>query len=197
VESLREAGVNRDDFAKISRCRAQAASLMREERAAKRILDQEQKARRSVEAVVGGAPARPAIPSAPLPQPEPQAVPLPVQATARAAEPSAVAEPVPPAAPPHRPAATQAAPEPAAADATSPPPSPEAIAKAEAYVEENIVAAAQIRYDGGVTPLNTAFFRHLTLPSDLVMIDALVRGNSDVLAVLDQIGGEDLDTAAA
>jgi len=34
AESLREAGVYREDFAKRSRCRAQAASMMREERAA-------------------------------------------------------------------------------------------------------------------------------------------------------------------
>jgi hypothetical protein len=58
------------------------------------------------------------------------------------------------------------------------------------------VAAAQIRYDRGVTPQNTAYFRHLTLPSDPALIDALVRGTSPALSVLDEIGGEDLEAVA-
>ncbi|HWE94095.1 MAG TPA: hypothetical protein VG269_09045, partial [Tepidisphaeraceae bacterium] len=51
AESLREAGVHHENFAKSSRCRAQAASMMREERAAKRMLAQEQKVRLATEAV--------------------------------------------------------------------------------------------------------------------------------------------------
>ncbi len=78
----------------------------------------------------------------------------------------------------------------------APPPSPEAIANGEAYVEENVVAAAQIRHDRGVTPQSTAYFRHLTLPADPVLIDALVRGASQTLTILDDIGGETLDAAA-
>ena len=57
-------------------------------------------------------------------------------------------------------------------------------------------AAAQIRHDRGVTPRNKAFFRHLTLPTDPAVIDALVRGTSDLLTLLDEVGGETLDEAA-
>ena len=179
VESLREAGVYREDFAKRTRCRAQAASMMRAESAAKRALEREQKVRLATEAVANTAEAQPAAASALPPQAEPQAPP-PVQA----APPPA---PMPPAVAPQRPAATPAAPQPAAAE-TAPPPSPEAIAKAEAYAREEGVAAAQIRHDRGVTPQNKAYFRRLTLPTDPALIDALVRGTTDLLTLLDEIG---------
>jgi len=81
ADSLREAGLYREDFAKRTRCRAQAASMMREERAAKRMLAQEQKVRLATEAVAGAPKAQPAIAPAPPPQAEPQAPP-PVQAAA-------------------------------------------------------------------------------------------------------------------
>jgi len=58
------------------------------------------------------------------------------------------------------------------------------------------VAAAQIRHDGGVTSQNKAYLRHLTLPTDPALIDALVRGTSVRLKVLDEVGGETLDQAA-
>ena len=211
VESLREAGVYREDFAKRTRCRAQAASMMREERAAKRTLEREQKVRLAAEAVANTAKAAPAAASAAPPQAEPQAPPPPVQAAAAAPPvpaPAVVPPPVqaaaapPPPAPalapavaPRRPAASLAAPQPAAAE-TAPPPSPEAIAKAEAYAREEGVAAAQIRHDRGVTPQNKAYFRRLTLPTDPALIDALVRGTTDLLTLLDEIGGETLDKAA-
>jgi hypothetical protein len=153
VDSLREAGVYRDEFAKMTRCRAQAASMMREERAAKRTLAQEQKVRLAAEAVAGSAPVQPAAASVAAPQ----AAPPPVQAA---------------------------------------PPSPEAIARAEAFALENGVAAAQIRHDRGVTPQNKAYFHHVTLPTDPAVIDALVRGSSDLLTVLDEVGGETLDDVA-
>ncbi|HEY3848294.1 MAG TPA: hypothetical protein VGL95_14400, partial [Acetobacteraceae bacterium] len=90
-----------------------------------------------------------------------------------------------------------AAPVPPDAQAGSaPPPSPEAIAEAEAYAQKNIVAAAQIRHDRGVTPQNKTYLRYVTLPTDPAMIDALVRGTSAMLTVLDEVGGEDLDAAA-
>ena len=142
AESLREAGVYREDFAKCSRCRAQAASMMREERAARRMLAQEQKVRLATEAVASTPSAQPAAASAP------------------------------------------------------PPPSPEAIAKAEAFAREDLVAAAQIRHDGGVTPQGKADFPHLSLPTDPAVIDALVRGTSDELTLLDELGAETLDQAA-
>jgi hypothetical protein len=59
-----------------------------------------------------------------------------------------------------------------------------------------MMAAAQIRHDRGVTPQSKAYFHNLTLPTDPAMIDALVRGTSDVLTVLDELGGETLDAAA-
>jgi hypothetical protein len=194
IDALRQVGVYHDDFAKMARCRAQAASMMRGEQSARRTLAQEQKMRLAVEAVAGSAPVQPALPAAP-PQPaEPHTAPLPMQAATPALQPAPVAAAVPPAEPPRDPAATNPEPQPAAGSA--PPPSPEAIAKAEAFVEEDIVAAAQIRYDRGVTPKNKAHLRHLTLPTDPELIDALVRGASAVLTVLDEIGGEDLDAVA-
>src|ERR1700679_1994012 len=62
VEIMREAGFYRDDFAKVRCCRAQAASLMREGRSAKRILVQEQKMRLAV------SDAAPPVASLPAPQ---------------------------------------------------------------------------------------------------------------------------------
>jgi hypothetical protein len=190
ADSLREAGVYREDFAKLTRCRAQAASLMREERAAKRMLAQEQKVRLATEAVTNTPKVQPAAASAPPPQAEPQAPP-PVQAAAASPPPA----PVPPAAAPPRPAATRAA-SPQVQAVSAPPPSPEAIAKAEAFAQKDITAAAQIRHDGGVTPQSKAYFHHLTLPTDPAVIDALVRGTSDILTLLDEVGGENLDEAA-
>jgi hypothetical protein len=147
AETLREAGVHRDDFPKKTRCRAQAASLMREARAAKHILAQEQKLRLAVEAVANGAPAQPAAPEA-------------------AALVQAAATP------------------------------PDALAAAEAFAQENIVAAAQIRHDRGITPQIKACFSDVTFPTDPAVIDALTCGTSDLLSMLDEICGETLDKAA-
>jgi len=188
ADSLREAGTYREDYAKRTRCRAQAASLMREERAHKRMLAQEQKVRLAAEAVAGTPSAHPTTASAP----PPQAAPQPIQATAEAPQPAPVAAPAPPAVAPLRPTATQAAPQPAQAA----PPSPEAIAEAEAFADDDVTAAAQIRHDGGVTPQNKAYLHHLILPTDPAVIDALVRGTTDLLTLLDEVGGEDLDAAA-
>ena len=203
AESLREAGVYREDFAKRSRCRAQAASMMREERSARRMLAQEQKVRLATEAVANAPKHRPvhlqfeerpateAVASPPKAQPAAaSAAPPPAQ---RAAAPPPAS--VPPAVAPLRPTATRAAPPPAQAG-SPPPPSPEAIAKAEAFVQENGVAAAQIRHDRGVTPQSKAYFRHVMLPTDPAVIDALVHGTSDLLTLLDEVGGETLDEAA-
>jgi hypothetical protein len=181
AESLREAGVHRENFTKSSRCRAQAASMMREERAAKRMLAQEQKVRLATEAVTS-------TPVANTSKAQPTTVsPQPPQAESQAAAPSAAQAAAPPPAP-------AVAPVPPAMQAA--PPSPEAIANAEAYALKNSVAAAQIRHDRGVTPQNTAYFRHLTLPTDPALIDALVRGTTLTLTLLDDVGGETLDAAA-
>ena len=69
AESLREAGLYRDDFAKRTRCRAQAASMMREEHAAKRMLAQEQKLRLATQAVANAANPQPAAAAAAAPPP--------------------------------------------------------------------------------------------------------------------------------
>lgn len=192
VETLREAGIYREDFAKRTRCRAQAASMMREERAAKRVLAHEQKLRLATEAVTVTAPAQPSQPSAPPPHAEPNAAPPPV----RAAAPPPPPVPAPPPVAARIPAAAHAPPPLPVQAASAPPPSPEAIAQAEIFAAGDVTAAAQIRHDRGVTPHNKALFRHLTLPADPAVIDALVRGTSDVLSVLDELPAEPLNAAA-
>jgi len=92
--------------------------------------------------------------------------------------------------------AARAAPPAPAPAKSAPPPSLDAIAKAEAFAQAHVVAAAQIRHDRGVTPQNKARFRPLALPTDPMVIDALVHSSSDVLALLDEIGGEAMDAAA-
>jgi hypothetical protein len=170
VECMHEASIYREDFTKRSRCRTQANSMTRAEDAAKRTLAREQKLRLAAEAVANASTARPAMASAPPPSAEIGA------------------------ASPH-PAATRAAPQVAAAG-SAPPPSPEAIAQAEEFAVENSTAAAQIRHDRGVTPQNKAYFHEVTFPSDPAVIDALVRGTSDLLTMLDEIGGDTLNEAA-
>jgi hypothetical protein len=96
---------------------------------------------------------------------------------------------------PLSPAPAQDATQPAAAG-SAPPPSSDAIAQAEAFMAQDIVAAAQIRHDRGVTPRNKAYFHEVTFPADPAVIDALVRGMSELLIMLDDLGGEDLDKAA-
>ena len=148
AECLHEAGVYRVDYAKRTRCRAQAATMMREERAARRMLAQEQKVRLAGEAVANPPEEQP-VP-VPLPQAEPPALP-PVQA-------EAATQPVP-------------VPQPAATA-----PSPEAIAQAQAFAQKHKAAAAWIRNDRGVTRRCRAHFRRVTMPTDPAVIDALVRG---------------------
>jgi hypothetical protein len=198
-ESLRLAGRYRDDFGKLTRCRAQAASMMRAESAAKRTLEREQRMRLAVEAVANGAGAEPDGASAAPPRDEPQAL-LPVQAVAvsspsvETAEAAAPPAPVQLAVTPPRPAITGATPA-QERPGSAPAPSPEAIAEAEDFAMMAGAAAAQIRRDGGVTPRNMAQFRRVTLPADPAVIDALVRGTSAALRVLDGVGGEMLEAA--
>jgi len=72
ADSLRLARLHADDAAKVTRCRAQASSLMREFKAAKRILDQDRKAHPAATAAAaeGGR-------TQPLPRPAPQSGPQP------------------------------------------------------------------------------------------------------------------------
>ena len=202
VECLRLAGVYREDFAKTTRCRAQAASLMREERAAARMLAQEQKLRRAGAAVAGAGPARPATASVPPPwtdfkteQPVQAAPPVQTVPSTQAAEPAPQPAPASPEIAPPRPAPTPAAT--AHVQAGSAPPRPtKATVKAEVFAQKHIAAAAQIRHDRGVTPRSRAYFHDVTLPSDPAVIDALVHGTSDVLSSLDEVGAETLGKAA-
>jgi hypothetical protein len=277
AQTLREASGYWDDYPKRTRCRAQANSLMREERAAQRMLVQAQKVRLAIQAVAGplvdcplvdGAlvvrnmPPRPDVAYAPLPSagpppqvqavaaaaahvraaeampqaqaaevapkvqfaetaaharaaeavptvqaaeamPQVQAVEAAVQVqaaeTASKVQAAVAAAPQPAPAPspvtPLRPDVAPAAPSPVQA-ASVPLPSPEAIAQAEAFAQEEVVAAAQIRHDHGVTERTRAYFHEVTLPTDPAVIDALVRGASEQLILLDEVGGEQIDEAA-
>ena len=213
VECLREAAHYRDDYAKRTRCRAQAASMMRAECSAKRTLEREQKLRLAGEAVAGGAPAQPteaaALPQQAEPQPAPPAVVFAAEAPPSTPAPPEVklADAAPPSAPaehaavaPPRLAAANPEPSPVPAG-SAPPPSPEAIAKAEAFVRAHPLAAAQIRHDRGVTPRNQAHFRQahfrqVAFPTDPAVIDALIRGTTELLLLLDDAGCETLDAAA-
>jgi hypothetical protein len=125
------------------------------------------------------------------------------RAVCRAAAQTASSHPVaagaPAPTPDHRPlhlvTTTDAAAQPPQSDA-APPPSPEAIAQAEAFTLGNLIAAAQLREDGGVTPQNRIIFRGVTLPTDPAVMDALVRGSSPILDALTGLNQELPDVAA-
>lgn len=55
---------------------------------------------------------------------------------------------------------------------------------------EEPLAAAQIRFDRGLTPANTVGIDPAMIPSDPAVIEALLNGTSQVLCTLDAIGGE-------
>jgi hypothetical protein len=105
----------------------------------------------------------------------------------RAAEPAPTASQRPQATAPH-PDATPAAP-------PDPSPQPDALAQAEAFAVAHPVYAAQIRFDRGLTPANTARIAPADLPTDPAVIEALVSGTSDLLAVLDEVGGDRAEAA--
>ena len=189
IECLRCATLCHDDFNKVAICRNQAAAMMREARAAKRILAQEQKLRLSIEAVAAAEWAQQSASTAPQPAVPWTASPHPVPAADFAPAPGLQA-----AAPLHLVAAGATSP-PAQAE-TAPLPSPDAIAQAEAFTLENIMAAAQLREDGGVTPQNQVLFRGVALPTDPAVMDALIRGTSPILDALNGLNQELLDVAA-
>ncbi len=175
ADSLREAGPYRDDFTKRTRCRARANSLMREERAARRMLGQEQRVRLAIEAVADTRRERAGVAGAPLPSAEIRAAPPP---QVQAVEAGTLHAPALPAVAQVRPAVAEAA------------------AQAEAFALEEVEAAAQIRHDRGITPRTRAYFHAVAFPADPAVIDALVHGDSAMLTLLDDIGGEDLAEAA-
>ena len=169
VECLREAGLHHDDYSKLSRCRAQAASLSREARAARRILAQEQKLRLAVEAVASSTPAQPAPPPPPVQPAPPEPAPAPLQAAA--------------------------APAPLPANAAAAPPALQALTEAAAFELAHPLAAARIRNDRGITPASEAYFPDLGFPADPAAIDALLRGPGEVLNLLEDADDEMLDEA--
>lgn len=184
LECLRGASLHHDDFNKTAICRNQAAAMMREARAAKRILAQEQKLRLSVDLIAYSQDAQ--QPGSIAPQPAPAVQP---------ADPTPAAEPQQQTVASLHVVPTGAASEPAASGAT-PPPSREAIAQAEAFALDNIIAAALIRQERGITPQNKPLLRGVTLPADPAVIDALARGSSPILDGLDGLNQEVLDVAA-
>ena len=93
-----------------------------------------------------------------------------------------------------RPAVIQAAPLVVQAGSALPL-SPEVIERAETFAADNLEVAVRIRHDRGVTPQCRAQFRGVRLPTDPAVIDALVRGTSPLLSLLDDFGGEELDAA--
>lgn len=187
AECLRLAGRVDDEFRKMMQCRAQAASLMREMRAAMRHLAKEQKARLAAEEVAGSAPAQP-VASA---EPQPGKFPLPPPPVPAAApRPAPVPQPVQP---PRLPAAQAASQAMAGKDGSTH--SPEAIAQAEDFARKNIFAAVRLRQEGGVTPQNEAAFRNVPLPEPAVL-DALIHGLSPLLCMMDESDDEALSEAA-
>jgi len=189
VDCLHQAGEHHDDFNKMGICRNQAACMLREARAAKRILAQEQRLRLATEAVAATHWRQPA---ASVPAQRPRAASMPAGAAVEQA-PGAAAEH--PTVLPRQAVAGGASPPPAPAGAASPP-TPDAIAQAESFALDHVLAAAQIREDRGVTPQNQALFRGVKLPADPAVMEALVRGSSPILDALDGLNQELLADAA-
>jgi hypothetical protein len=113
-----------------------------------------------------------------------------MQAARRAAIPATAPTASPRATAPH-PAATPAVP----AAQPDPAPQPDALVQAEAFAVAHPVYAAQIRFDRGLTPANTARIDPADLPTDPAVIEALVSGTSDLLALLDEVGGDQAEAA--
>ena len=170
IECLRQSGRRGEDDPKAPRCRAQAVSMFREARAAHRMLTQERKGRLpSAQRTEGRADQlQPMAVPATGPQPDD----VPATATVAAASASQ---------PPQEPAAPLAAP-------ALPPPSPEALAKADDFARSHRCVAEQIRRDGRITPRSKVRFRAVARLTDPAVVDALIRGRSDVLCSLDRDG---------
>ena len=185
--------------------------MTRAECSAKRTLEREQRVRLAGEAVANGARPQPAEASAP-PQPaDPYAAPPHIQAAPPHIQ---AAPPHIQAAPPHIQAAAVAAP-PAPAQRTVAPPRPAAPNPAPLPAHAAAAASPRPRRSPRPRPSRTrtswprrrsatkAASRHtvrrisaaMGLPTDPAVIDALVRGTSDVLTVLDEVDGEMLDAA--
>ncbi len=178
--------------------------MMRAGASAKRALEREQKVRWGMEAVAGAAPAQPAVAAAPPPTADASAAPpapamavatLAVQAPpARSAQEAAAVPPLPPEVTQIRPVAAPPA-VPVVEAGSAAPLSPEAIEKAEEFAADNLEVALRIRSDRGVTAQAKALFRSVRMPTDPAVIDALVRGTTPLLNLLDDFGGEELDAA--
>ena len=192
ADSLREAGLHQDNFAKMTRCRAQAAGMMRETRSARRMLAQEQKLRLAVASVAGSAPVQPAAASASTRPAEPQAVPpLPTRAAATPPQSAAVPQPVPP----RRPATADAAPPPEAAD-TALRPAPEARVNPGSPAIDPLVAAAGIGNDRAAATSMKAALLASAFPTHPAVADALLHGAGARPNTADKARGNLLSKAA-
>jgi hypothetical protein len=168
-DSLRLASEHRDDFKLTLRCRAQAGAMMRQGTQTLRMLREMQAARLAAAPVFAVGTRQSPRPAAAQPD-----------RTEGAA---------------HDPAPATSAPQPdqtqAAAQDPAPAPQSDAFARAEAFALEEPVAAAQIRFDRGLTSANKALiFNPALIPSDPTVIEALINGAGEVPGMLDDVGDE-------
>lgn len=162
ADCLRLAAEHRDDFAKVTRCRAQANAMTRQMDRSLRMLAtlrKERGARNAAEPAFNPARPRFEMPREPVPTPGLDRNPAP--------DPSLAADTVP---------ETTAAPR--------DPVSLAALAKAVQFASRNRMLAARIRAAGGLTRTAIAGFRPGSLP-DAETVQALVNGADPVLAALE------------
>jgi hypothetical protein len=162
ADCLRLAAEHRDDFVKVTRCRAQANAMTRQMDRSLRILTalrKERSAREAAQAVFNAVHASLQMPREPVPVLALRGDPLP--------EPPLPPDPAP---------ETTAAPR--------DPVSPSALAKAVRFARHNRMLAARIRAAGGLTRTAIAGFRPASLP-DAETVEALVNGADPLLAALE------------
>jgi hypothetical protein len=181
-DCMQEAKRHQDDFSKAARCKAQFASLMREMRANRRMLMQEQKMRHGVERVAGGAAAvllpPPAVPLTP-PAERPSARPSWTEPSSAELEQAAAGPPRHAAKPPSPPRAAGALSRPSPGAIA-----PAVLAAARVFMRQHRVAAARIRADRGITQKCRKQWEAV-LPADPAVIEALVRSPRKLLLAQD------------
>jgi hypothetical protein len=163
ADCLRLAAGHRDDFVKVTRCRAQANAMTRQMDRSLRILTalrKERGARETAQAVFNAMQAGLKMPREPVPV-----------LALRESDPL----PEPPLAPDPAPETTAAPGDPI---------SPAALAKAVQFARHNRMLAARIRAAGGLTRAAIAGFRPASLP-DAETVKALVNGADPVLTALE------------
>src|SRR3984957_18058535 len=162
ADCLRLAAEHRDDFVKVTRCRAQANAMTRQMDRSLRMLTalrKERSAREAAQAAFNAMQASLKMPREPVPVLALRGDPLP--------EPPLAPDPAP---------ETTAAPR--------DPVSPAALAKAEQFARHNRMLAARIRAAGGLTRAAIAGFRPASLP-DAETVKALVNDADPLLEALE------------